>query len=125
MFGSDRLAANRISGPRWRAVLGVGMLTLGLIGLVGGLITGISPCVLPVLPVIFLAGGAQAARTSDDTSASAMHGRQMRPFAVVAGLALSFSLFTLLGALVLKAFRAGRGHPLGRASSSWSCSGWG
>ncbi|MBV8967126.1 MAG: cytochrome c biogenesis protein DipZ, partial [Mycobacteriaceae bacterium] len=32
------------------------MLTLSLIGLLGGLITGISPCILPVLPVIFLSG---------------------------------------------------------------------
>ena len=39
------------------------MLTLILIGLVGGLITGISPCVLPVLPVIFLSGGAQGANS--------------------------------------------------------------
>ena len=38
------------------------MITLILIGLVGGLITGVSPCVLPVLPVIFLTGGAQGAR---------------------------------------------------------------
>jgi cytochrome c biogenesis protein CcdA len=38
------------------------LITLVLIGLVGGLITGISPCVLPVLPVIFLSGGAQSAR---------------------------------------------------------------
>ena len=40
----------------------VALITLILIGLVGGLITGISPCVLPVLPVIFLSGGAQGAR---------------------------------------------------------------
>ena len=40
------------------------MITLVLIGLVGGLITGISPCVLPVLPVIFLSGGAQGARNN-------------------------------------------------------------
>ena len=40
----------------------VALLTLILIGLVGGLITGISPCVLPVLPVVFLSGGAQGAR---------------------------------------------------------------
>ncbi len=33
-----------------------------LIGLLGGLITGISPCILPVLPVIFLTAGAQSAR---------------------------------------------------------------
>ena len=38
------------------------MLALALIGLVGGVITGISPCVLPVLPVVFLSGGAQGAR---------------------------------------------------------------
>ena len=38
------------------------MITLILIGLVGGLITGISPCMLPVFPVIFLTGGAQGAR---------------------------------------------------------------
>lgn len=32
------------------------MVTLALIGLVGGLITGVSPCVLPLLPIIFFAG---------------------------------------------------------------------
>jgi len=38
------------------------MVSLVLIGLLGGLITSISPCILPVLPVIFLSGGAQSAR---------------------------------------------------------------
>jgi cytochrome c biogenesis protein CcdA/thiol-disulfide isomerase/thioredoxin len=71
------------------------VLTLVLIGLVGGLITGISPCVLPVLPVIFLSGGAQGARASGGA------GDGRRPYLVVAGLALSFSVFTLLGTLVL------------------------
>ena len=33
------------------------MLMLALLGLVGGLITGVSPCVLPMLPIIFFAGG--------------------------------------------------------------------
>ena len=37
-------------------------MSLVIIGLLGGLITGISPCILPVLPVIFLTGGAQSAR---------------------------------------------------------------
>ncbi|BCY08955.1 cytochrome c biogenesis protein CcdA [Actinoplanes sp. L3-i22] len=68
------------------------MITLALIGFVGGLITGISPCVLPVLPVIFLSagagGGARDAR---------------RPLLVVLGLTLSFSVFTVLGSLVLRA----------------------
>src|ERR1700678_1240000 len=36
-------------------------VTLVLIGLVGGVITGLSPCVLPVLPVVFLGGGSAAA----------------------------------------------------------------
>ena len=36
--------------------------SLVAIGLLGGLITGISPCVLPVLPVILLSAGAQGAR---------------------------------------------------------------
>jgi cytochrome c biogenesis protein CcdA/thiol-disulfide isomerase/thioredoxin len=128
----------------------VALLTLILIGLVGGLITGISPCVLPVLPVIFLSGGAQGARnvaTPDEAQAapagdavrsepvavtvpagsapaeptappvpgtgpgparpaaaagvSRSDGR--RPYLVVAGLALSFSAFTLLGTLILSA----------------------
>ena len=37
-------------------------MTLVLIGLVGGIITGLSPCVLPVLPVVSI-GGIQAAVT--------------------------------------------------------------
>jgi cytochrome c biogenesis protein CcdA len=39
------------------------MLTLIAIGVVGGLITGISPCILPVLPVILMSG-AQSARAA-------------------------------------------------------------
>ncbi|WP_030905767.1 cytochrome c biogenesis protein CcdA [Streptomyces sp. NRRL F-5126] len=62
------------------------MLTLVLIGLVGGFVTGISPCVLPVLPVVFMTGGVRR-----------------RPYLVVAGLAVSFSVFTLLGTLVVSA----------------------
>jgi cytochrome c biogenesis protein CcdA/thiol-disulfide isomerase/thioredoxin len=50
--------------------------------------------VLPVLPVVFLASGADA------PGRSAGRGR---PYLVVAGLALSFSVFTLLGTLVLSA----------------------
>ncbi|WP_418275822.1 cytochrome c biogenesis protein DipZ [Isoptericola jiangsuensis] len=41
------------------------METLILIGLLGGLITGISPCILPMLPVIFFAGGVEGARERD------------------------------------------------------------
>ena len=34
------------------------MIVLLLVGFLGGLVTGISPCILPVLPVIFAAGAA-------------------------------------------------------------------
>ena len=44
-------------------------MSLIIIGLLGGLITGISPCILPVLPVIFLTGGAQSARFDGESGA--------------------------------------------------------
>jgi cytochrome c biogenesis protein CcdA/thiol-disulfide isomerase/thioredoxin len=66
------------------------MVTLVLIGFVGGLITGISPCVLPVLPVVFMSSGGRESSSR-------------RPLMVVLGLTLSFSVFTLLGSLVLRA----------------------
>jgi cytochrome c biogenesis protein CcdA/thiol-disulfide isomerase/thioredoxin len=68
------------------------VLTLVLIGFVGGLITGISPCVLPVLPAVFMAGS-----------------NSRRPYLVVLGLALSFSVFTLLGTLLLSALHLPQG----------------
>ena len=40
------------------------MGTVALIGFLGGLITGISPCIVPVLPVVFLSG-AGGTRTPD------------------------------------------------------------
>ncbi|MGV9182128.1 cytochrome c biogenesis protein CcdA [Arcanobacterium canis] len=49
------------------------MVTI-LIGLLGGFITGISPCILPVLPVIFLSGGAQSARGESGASTSNLIG---------------------------------------------------
>ncbi len=60
------------------------MLVLLGIGLLAGIVTAISPCVLPVLPVL-LAGGAS--------------GR--RPLRIVAGLVGSFSVFTLFAAWIL------------------------
>ena len=45
------------------------MDTLVLIGFLGGLITGISPCILPVLPVIFFSG-TPAGDTATDTAAT-------------------------------------------------------
>ena len=63
------------------------MLVLIGIGLAAGFITAISPCVLPVLPIIF-AGGAT--------------GTRRRPFAIIAGLIVSFTAFTLFGVWLLK-----------------------
>jgi cytochrome c biogenesis protein CcdA/thiol-disulfide isomerase/thioredoxin len=73
-------------------------MELLLIGFVGGLITGISPCVIPVLPVIFFSGGAQAARPGD-VARNPFSGR--RPYMVILGLVVSFSLFTLAGSYLL------------------------
>lgn len=74
-------------------------MSLVIIGLLGGLITGISPCILPVLPVIFLTGGAQSARI--DTAP--VQASRWRPYLVIAGLVTSFSLVTLVGSLILGA----------------------
>ncbi len=72
-----------------------------IIGLLGGLITGISPCILPVLPVIFLTAGAQSATFEGQDDA--VPARRSRPFFVILGLMLSFTLVTLVGSLVLGA----------------------
>jgi cytochrome c biogenesis protein CcdA/thiol-disulfide isomerase/thioredoxin len=87
------------TAARRTTVLEVPLTTLVLIGFVGGLITGISPCILPVLPVVFLSGGAQGAR--DGAPGGARGGR--RPYLVVAGLTVSFTVFTLVGTLALSA----------------------
>jgi cytochrome c biogenesis protein CcdA/thiol-disulfide isomerase/thioredoxin len=67
--------------------------TIALIGFLGGLITGISPCILPVLPVVFFSG-----LNSDRVSRSAA-----RPYLVIAGLVCSFSVVTLAGSALLSA----------------------
>ena len=65
------------------------MLLLLGVAFVAGVITAISPCVLPVLPIL-LAGGAASAN-------------RLRPYAIVAGLVVSFTTFTLAGAALLSA----------------------
>ncbi|KBZ68364.1 hypothetical protein K875_00911 [Mycobacterium [tuberculosis] TKK-01-0051] len=73
------------------------MQTVALIGFLGGLITGISPCILPVLPVILLSG-------MDSSRAGARSVRSAtRPYLVIAGLVCSFSLATLIGSALLTA----------------------
>ena len=57
---------------------------------------------LPVLPVIFLSGGAKPGDTKVRPSLQHKE-RNSRPYLIVAGLTLSFSVFTLLGTLILSA----------------------
>ncbi|WP_431803258.1 cytochrome c biogenesis protein CcdA [Microbacterium sp. bgisy203] len=76
-------------------------MELIIIGLLGGLITGISPCILPVLPVIFLTGGAQSARFESADAGAPAPARRSRPYLVIAGLVVSFTLVTLVGSLLL------------------------
>src|SRR5665213_2050899 len=64
------------------------MLVLLGIGFLAGVITAVSPCILPVLPIV-LAGGAS--------------GTGRRPFAFIAGLVASFTVFTLVAASILSA----------------------
>ncbi len=60
-----------------------------LVALLGGLITGLSPCIVPVIPVV-VAGGSTGSRS--------------RPFVIIAGLVLSFSLTVLFATTVLSFF---------------------
>jgi cytochrome c biogenesis protein CcdA/thiol-disulfide isomerase/thioredoxin len=64
------------------------MLLLLGVAFVAGIVTALSPCVLPVLPIV-LAGGAT--------------GGKRRPYAIVAGLVASFTVFTLSAAALLSA----------------------
>jgi cytochrome c biogenesis protein CcdA/thiol-disulfide isomerase/thioredoxin len=64
------------------------VLVLIAVGFAAGLITALSPCVLPVLPIL-LAGGATGGRR--------------KPYAIIAGLVASFTAFTLAGVWLLDA----------------------
>ncbi|MGH3127020.1 MAG: cytochrome c biogenesis protein DipZ, partial [Gaiellaceae bacterium] len=65
------------------------MLVLLGIAFVAGVITALSPCVLPVLPLLLAGSAASESR--------------WRPYAVMAGLVVSFTTFTLAGAALLSA----------------------
>jgi cytochrome c biogenesis protein CcdA/thiol-disulfide isomerase/thioredoxin len=64
------------------------VLLLVGVAFVAGVVTALSPCVLPVLPIV-LAGGAA--------------GGPRRPYAIVAGLVASFTAFTLAATALLSA----------------------
>jgi cytochrome c biogenesis protein CcdA/thiol-disulfide isomerase/thioredoxin len=64
------------------------VLLLVGVAFVAGVVTAISPCVLPVLPIVFAGGAA---------------GGRRRPYAIVAGLVASFTVFTLAATALLSA----------------------
>jgi cytochrome c biogenesis protein CcdA/thiol-disulfide isomerase/thioredoxin len=59
------------------------------VAFLGGLITGLSPCIVPVLPVVVAGGSAGTNRA--------------RPFLIIAGLVVSFSFAELVGSTALSA----------------------
>jgi cytochrome c biogenesis protein CcdA/thiol-disulfide isomerase/thioredoxin len=65
------------------------VLVLLGIAFLAGMITALSPCVLPVLPLLLAGSAASESR--------------WRPFAIIAGLVVSFTAFTLAGAALLSA----------------------
>ena len=65
------------------------MIELLAIAFIGGLITGISPCIIPVLPVVMAGGSTNASRT--------------RPFLIIGGLIVSFTLQEFIGSALLSA----------------------
>ncbi len=71
------------------------------IGLIAGVIAGISPCILPVLPVVLVAG--TSAPTDEASAVADKRARRRRALLVVLGLVVSFSLITLAGSALLSA----------------------
>jgi cytochrome c biogenesis protein CcdA/thiol-disulfide isomerase/thioredoxin len=71
------------------------MVELIVVGVVAGFLAGISPCILPVLPVVLVAGAAPP--TGAEPAARTSRAGLARALAVVVGLVLSFSLLVLAG----------------------------
>jgi cytochrome c biogenesis protein CcdA/thiol-disulfide isomerase/thioredoxin len=75
------------------------MVELIGVGIVAGFLAGISPCILPVLPVVLIAGASRPA--SDQTPARVPRADLARSLAVIGGLVLSFSIVVLAGSEIL------------------------
>ena len=74
------------------------MVSLIALGLAAGVITGLSPCVLPVLPGVLAASALETG--TDDAPASRSHSMR-RALLIVAGLITSFTLAILFAGTVL------------------------
>src|SRR5271168_1988653 len=90
------------------------MFTSILIGFVGGVIAGVSPCILPVLPVILFSAASPTGTVDRDVAdsragngdpvaaaRSALRIHVLRPYLVIAGLVVSFGAVTLAGSALL------------------------
>ena len=64
------------------------MIVLLIVAFVAGVVTAVSPCVLPVLPIVLATGAG---------------GDRRRPYLVIAGLIASFSFFTLASVQIISA----------------------
>jgi len=69
------------------------MVGLVVVGIVAGFLAGISPCILPVLPVVLVAGA--------ETSPGVPRAGVARSLAVIGGLVVSFSIIVLAGSELL------------------------
>src|SRR5690349_20924656 len=74
------------------------MAILVPIAFAAGVITAFTPCILPVLPIVF-AGGAAS-------------GTKRRPYAIAAGLVTTFTAFLLAGAWLWGLLGIGAKHQL-------------
>ena len=72
------------------------MIGLLVIGFFAGVIAGVSPCILPILPVVLVGWSAPVADVAHPNRA-----RRRRALAVVSGLVMSFSIITALGSVIL------------------------
>ena len=81
------------------------MIELVVVGVVAGFLAGISPCILPVLPVVLVAGAATAPGEDRPAAEGPRRGPAgvslRRPLAVIAGLVVSFSVVVLAGSALL------------------------
>jgi cytochrome c biogenesis protein CcdA/thiol-disulfide isomerase/thioredoxin len=75
------------------------MTGLIVVGIVAGFLAGISPCILPVLPVVLIAGA--SAPASAETAETPRRAGLPRSLAVIGGLVLSFSIIVLAGSEIL------------------------
>jgi cytochrome c biogenesis protein CcdA/thiol-disulfide isomerase/thioredoxin len=110
----------QLRNPTGRERGGGLMFELVLVGLVAGFLAGISPCILPVLPVVLVAGATGSGPAAQEPGRAREPGRAQEPgrarepgagrrtnasvarsVAIVLGLALSFSVLILAGSEII------------------------